>query len=709
MPQFLLELFSEEIPARFQKQAATDLQRLFTEHLTAQGLAFSGMEAHVTPRRLALVVDGLPLEQPARTEEKKGPKVDAPAAAIAGFLKSAGLESVDQCEQRETPKGKVFFATTQIPGQKTADILPGLIDLVLRAMPWKKSMNWGEGTFRWVRPLHAILAILDGTRLDGSFDLGPEQPRLVFTDHTQGHRFLSSGSFAVTNFADYVAKLRDAGVILDREERKRIIVTEAETLLAAQGLTLKPDDALLEEVCGLVEWPVPLLGRIDDQFMDIPPEVLVTTMRNNQKYFASRDAQGRMSPVFVVVANITTEDGGAAIVAGNQRVLRARFADAKFFWDLDRATKLADFASRLDTITFHARLGSVAEKVARMARLAASFAPCLPVGVNVEEIRTAAHLCKADLVTGMVGEFPELQGVMGGYYARHEGQTAAVATAITEHYSPLGPTDTCPTAPVSVALALADKLDTLVGFFGIGEKPTGSKDPYALRRAALGVLRLSRTNGLKMGLRSALETAYAGYPTGTLAAREQVIADVAAFLTERLTVLLRDEGFRVDHLRAVFGPEPVDHVTQQLRRLAALREALGTETGTALLALYKRAVNILRIEEKRDGVVYAGPAESSRLEKPEEKTLCDALARVDGQVAAAVQVGQYAEAMTHLLTLRAAVDAFFVGITVNADDPALRMNRLRLLADVRAVTARVADFAAIEGDDAGRENNRAVS
>ncbi len=696
MPQLLLELFSEEIPARFQKQAALDLQRLFVEQLTLQGLAFTDTQAHVTPRRLVLVVDGLPLEQPARTEEKKGPKVDAPAAAIEGFLKSAGLTSLDQCAQRDTPKGPVWFAVAQIPGRRTATVLPELIETVLRTLPWKKSMNWGEGTFRWVRPLHAVLAVFDGQRLEGAFDLGGAQKPLTFTDHTQGHRFLSSGSFAVCDFTDYVTKLRDAGVVLDREERKRIIVTEASKQLAAQGLTLKQDDALLEEVCGLVEWPVPLLGRIDGQFMDIPPEVLITTMRNNQKYFATLDASGRMSPVFVIVANITTDDKGTAIVAGNQRVLRARFADAKFFWDLDRGTRLASFAERLGAITFHAKLGSMAEKVSRVEQLALKLA--LP-GADAEDVRTAARLCKADLVTGMVGEFPELQGIMGGYYARHEGQTAAVATAITEHYSPLGPGDTCPTASVSVAVALADKLDTLVGFFGIGEKPTGSKDPYALRRAALGVLRLVRTNKLGMGLQAMLVAAHTGYATGILAGRDQVVTEVAQFLTERLTVMLRDDGFRVDHIRAVFAGELADQLVPQTRRLEALRDALGTTTGTALLALYRRAVNILRIEEKRDGATYTGPADPARFDSPEEKDLHDALRRVEEQVATAVQAHQYADAMAHLLTLRAAVDAFFVKITVNADDPAQRTNRLRLLASVRAATVRIADFSVLEGGD----------
>lgn len=688
MAEFLLELFSEEIPARFQKQAAEDLRTLFTDKLTAEGLSFTSAIAHVTPRRLALVIDGLPLEQAARSEEKKGPKTDAPQGAIDGFLKSAGLSSLDQCEQRDTPKGKVWVAVTYIPGRKTAEVLPAMIDAVMRAMPWKKSMNWGETAFRWVRPLHSILAVFDGARLDGKFELGGAQPAISFTDHAQGHRFLSSGSFEVKNFADYQQKLRDAGVILDRDERKTIIREGAQKKLAEMGLTLKEDEALLEEVCGLVEWPVPLIGKIDDQFMSIPPEVLVTTMRNNQKYFASLDKAGKMSPYFVVTANITTEDGGKAIIEGNQRVLRARFSDAKFFWDLDRGTKLIERLPQLATITFHAKLGSMADKVARMEKLAVGLS--IP-GANPEEVHAAARLAKCDLVTGMVGEFPELQGIMGGYYARHDKQSDAIANAVTEHYSPLGPNDTCPSAPVSVAVALADKLDTLTGFFGIDEKPTGSKDPYALRRAALGVLRLIIENNLRIDLAAQLNN-----------------AELSAFFIDRLKVMLREKGYKHDAIAAVFSrPEHLSDVVGQLQRLDALQKAMDSDDGRALLALYKRATNILRIEEKKDGKSYSATEQLANLVDPSEIELLRLLKAAGSKADALVKDEKFADAMRELTALRAPIDLFFEKVMVNAPEAALRADRLSLLAHVRAVTDKLADFSQLEGE-AGAEKAKAA-
>jgi glycyl-tRNA synthetase beta chain len=679
MPQFLLELFSEEIPARFQKQAAEDLKRLFTDKLKEQGLAFTSAEAHVTPRRLALVVEGLPLEQPARTEEKKGPKEGAPQAAIDGFLKSAGLASLDQCELRDTPKGKVWFATTHIAGSKTAQVLSVLIDSVLREMPWKKSMNWGVGTFRWVRPLHSIVALFDGQVLAGQFDLGEKAKPIPFGKTTLGHRFLSSGAFDVKDFADYKENLRKAHVILDREERKKIILAETEKLLSGKNLKLKQDEALLEEVCGLVEYPVPLLGRIDDEFMGIPPEVLVTTMRNNQKYFASLDSSGKMSPYFVITANITTGDSGAAIIAGNQRVLRARFADAKFFWELDKATKLIERLPQLQSITFHAKLGSMADKVARMEKLAVSLdIPNAPA----ENVRAAARLAKCDLVSGMVGEFPELQGIMGGYYARHDGYNEAVANAVTEHYSPLGPNDTCPSAPVSVAVALADKLDTLIGFFGIDEKPTGSKDPYALRRAALGVLRLIIENGLRLDLGKIL-------PQDT---------GLPAFFLDRLKVMLKEKSCRHDVIEAVFASEAPRDVVGQIARLDAVQSALATEEGHMLLALYRRAANILSAEEKKDKTTYNSNFDPALLQTQEEQDVQKALGNVLERLKSSLQDERYTETMQSLLTLRQPIDRFFEKVTVNADKPELRLNRLRLLAKIRETVHLVANFSRIEDD-----------
>lgn len=695
MAEFLLELFSEEIPARFQKQAADDLQKLFTDKLTAQGLSFTKAVAHVTPRRLTLVVDGLPVEQPAREEERKGPKIDAPQGAIDGFLKSAGLSSLDQCEQRDTPKGKVWVAISKIPGRKSADVLGSLIGDVLKEMPWKKSMNWSEGTFRWVRPLRSIIALFDGKVIPGTFELGGAESPLTFGDETQGHRFLSEGSIKVSNFADYVAKLRAAHVIIDREERKKIIKEGAEKALAAKGVTLKQDDGLLEEVCGLVEWPVPLVGEIDKQFMDIPAEVLVTTMRNNQKYFASVDSNGKMSPYFIVTANIPGVEGGKAIVEGNQRVLRARFSDAKFFWDVDRATKLAERVPQLASITFHAKLGTLLEKVERIEKLA--------VALNIPkadkaEVETAARLAKADLVSGMVGEFPELQGIMGGYYANNEKLGSAVATAITEHYSPLGPNDKCPSAPVSVAVALADKLDTLVGFFGIDEKPTGSKDPYALRRAALGILRLIIENKLRVDLSDMLAKAAAGYGSKLSVGAKTLGTELASFFADRLKVMLRDQGYRHDVIAAIFSASNMTDIVGQLGKLDELQKTLGSDDGKALLALYRRASNILKIEEKKDGKAYAPVANDNLLTEPQEVALGAALRKVTPDVQQALQAEKYVDAMQVMVSLRAPLDSFFEKVTVNAEKADIRANRLGLLAQVRETVNSVADLSLIEGE-----------
>ena len=680
MPQFLLELFSEEIPARFQKQAAEDLHRLFTDKLKEQGLTYDEAEAHVTPRRLCLVVDGLPLEQPSRTEEKKGPKTDAPQAALDGFLRSCGLSSVSECEQRDTPKGKVYFYTQTIEGKATAAVLPALIEACLREMPWQKSMNWNTGTFRWVRPLHSILAMLDGQVLGGSFDLGGGMAPLVFGNTTRGHRFLAPEAFAVKDFADYKEKLRKASVILDREERKKIILDGAEKALEAKGVRLKQDGGLLEEVCGLVEWPVPLVGRIDDAFMGVPQEVLILSMRDNQKYFASLTDDGKLSPWFVLTANIPPQDDGTVIVAGNERVLRARFSDAKFFWDQDRKVPLEQWGEKLSARTFHAKLGSMADKVARIEKLAVRLN--IP-NAKAEEVSLAARLCKADLGTGMVGEFPELQGVMGGYYARHEGLPENVAVAIAEHYSPLGPNDSCPTNPVAVAVSLADKLDTLIGFFSIDEKPTGSKDPYALRRAALGVLRLMIENNLALDLGAYL-------PAGS---------GLQAFFVDRLKVMLKEKGSRHDVIAAVFGDDVLGILTDQLARLDAVERALRSEDGVRLLSLYRRASNILRIEEKKDGKIYAPLTSSPKhLVEESEKALHLALLEATATAHGQTKAGDYTSAMQTLLDLRAPIDRFFEAVMVNTDHTDLRGERLSLLALLRETAHLIADFSRIEGE-----------
>jgi glycyl-tRNA synthetase beta chain len=488
MPELLLELLSEEIPARMQARAAQDLERLVGERLKGAGLAFTRSQAYVTPRRLALVVEGLPKRQPDAVEEKKGPRLDAPEAAIQGFLRANNLASIDAAEVRETDKGRFYFAVTQIKGQAAAKVLPGVIGAAVQALSWPKSMRWGAGRFAWVRPLHGVLALFDGRKLEGALELG-DGAALAFGAATLGHRFLAPRRFRVADFADYRAKLKAAKVMLDPAERRATILKQAKRKAARAKLRLPDDPALLDEVTGLVEWPVVLLGRIEEQFMDLPPEVLTTAMRSHQKYLALVDAAGKPANRFLMVANMESADKGKAIAAGNERVLRARLADARFFWDQDRKQPLAARAPQLGEIVFHAKLGSLDEKIDRVQALAVEIAEHVP-GADKDRVRSAARLAKADLVTGMVGEFPELQGVMGRYYALHDGEHAEVAQAIAEHYSPLGPNDACPSAPVSVALALADKVDSLVGFFAIGEKPTGSRDPFAGRRAALGVIRL---------------------------------------------------------------------------------------------------------------------------------------------------------------------------------------------------------------------------
>jgi len=697
MSEFLLELFSEEIPARFQKPAAEDLKRLFTEKLATQNLSYSAIEAHVTPRRLALMVDGLPLEQPARREEKKGPKVDAPQAAIDGFLKSAGLTSLEQCEARDTPKGNVWFAYAEIPGRKTAEVLANLIQQVVREMPWPKSMNWGEGSFRWVRPLHSIIALFDGEVLKGEFELGNEQPSLVFGNETEGHRFMGKGRFAVQNFADYKAKLLENFVVLDRAERKQRVKDGAIKALAAKGATFTEDEGLLEEVTGLVEWPVSLVCQIDSIFMDIPPEVLTTTMRNNQKYFVST-VDGKFSPYFVVTSNRETNEPGI-IIGGNERVLRARLSDARFFWDLDRKTKLAEFATELGKVTFHAKLGTLAAKVERMQKLAEFTAPF--VLANAATANEAAKLAKADLVTNMVGEFPELQGVMGGYYARHEKLNEDIIAAIGDHYSPVGPNDRCPSRPVSIAVALADKLDTLVGFFGIEEFPTGSKDPYALRRAALGVIRLIVENKLRLDLNQLIATAHSSYASNLLKPVDFVLSHLGSFFIERLKASLKDKGVRHDLVTAVFATK--DHsfdITARLARLEALQSTLTEADGTALVGLYRRAANILRIEEKKDERSFAGAPNwlLFKADAPDEKKLAEALAASAPEVDRHLMAEDYPAAMKELVKLRPVLDAFFANVTVNDADSAVRENRLYLLAQIRSIFDRIADFSQIEGE-----------
>lgn len=702
MAELLLELFSEEIPARMQARAAEDLQRLVTNELTDAGLTWESAKAFASPRRLTLVVDGLPTETPDTAEERKGPRADAPEKAIEGFLKSVGM-SRDQVEERDTGKGVVLFAVLQKTGRKTAEVIAESLPAVVHGLPWPKSMRWADGSLRWVRPLQSILGVFDGKALDVAIE------GIKVSNQTRGHRFLAPEPFAVKDFADYKAKLQKAYVLLDAQDRKAKIMADAKLLVADAGLSLIEDNALLEEVAGLVEWPVALLGSFDPAFLDVPAEVLTATMRANQKYFSLTDPKtGKLAPKFIVISNMETKDKGRAIVAGNERVLKARLSDAKFFWDQDLKIKLEDRVPALDGIVFHAKLGSVGDKVKRVMALAEYLAPL--VGADTEQAKRAAYLSKADLVSGVVGEFPEVQGIMGRYYALRQGEPAAVADAIADHYSPKGPDDKCPTAPVSIAVALADKIDTLVGFFAIDEKPTGSKDPFALRRAALGVLRLINENKLRLSLNLIIERAHVPLQKDVLSqpnwqkgvspqfnAVGAVQFSLLSFFEDRLKVYLKDQGIRHDYVTAVFALGGEDDMLRLKSRAEALQQMLSTDDGATLLAAYRRGSNIVGIEEKKDKRAYTGGVIGERLKLPEEQALYQKLLDVKARVAAAVAQEQWIEAMTAVAALRGPIDAFFDKVTVNDADATLRENRLNLLAEFRATLSAVADFSKIEG------------
>lgn len=699
MAELLLELFSEEIPARMQARAAEDLQRLVTDKLKARGVTFETAKTYVTPRRLTLVMSGLPKMQADQKIEEKGPRIDAPAQAIEGFLRKWNI-TLDRCVQREVGKATHWFYADVAKGGPTSHVLATEIETTLEQFPWPKSMRWEEGKSLWVRPLRSIIALFDGEVVPLDFDLrSPQGTKVVAGAITKGHRFLSSGEITVTNFADYQAKLKAAKVILDQAERRAEIKRHAEAAAAKEGLAVKQDDGLLDEVTGLVEWPTVLVGKIDDEFMSVPHEVLTTSMRVNQKYFALLDKSGKLAPRFLVTANIEATDGGAAIVHGNERVLRARLSDAKFFWDQDLKVSLSERTPLLDAITYHAKLGTVGQKVGRVKALARDLAKFIP-GCDAGLANQAAGLAKADLVSGMVGEFPELQGIMGRYYARHEKLPEAVADAIADHYKPLGPNDTCPSAPVSAAVALADKIDTLTGFFAVDEKPTGSKDPFALRRAALGIIRLILENKLRLKLRDVLALSYAGYDGVKgfeKAAPKAVINDLMDFFADRLKVALKEQGTRHDLITAVFALGNEDDLTRLLARVDALKALVDSTDGANLLAGYKRAANILRIEEKKDGAAHDGAVDAAWLKQDEEKALNTALTEANAQVTAAIGKEDFGAAMKALAGLRAPVDAFFDKVTVNADEKELRGNRLRLLNSIRSTFNLVADFSKIEG------------
>jgi glycyl-tRNA synthetase beta chain len=702
MAEFLLELRSEEIPARMQATAANDLKRLVLAGLKEAGLIFETAECYATPRRLTVVIEGLPTEQPDTREERKGPKVDAPEKAIEGFLRSVGLTR-DQVEERETPKGIVLFAVIEKQGRASIDVLGEICAASCAGLPWPKSMKWGDGTIRWVRPLQTIIALFDGAIVPF------EYAGINSGDKTAGHRFHAPDLFAVKNFADYCEKLFEASVILEAEERQDLIEAGAKKQAAAESLTVQTDDTLLREVAGLVEWPVPLMGRIDKEFMEVPREVLTASMRAHQKYFSLETAEGDLAPRFIVVANLKAEDGGKAIVTGNERVLRARLADAKFFWDQDRKSPLDARLPALEKIVFHADLGTVAERVRRVENLAGGIiAKALAAthqmtdpqaGELADKTRMAARLAKADLASGMVAEFPELQGLMGRYYALADGEPADVAEAIAEHYSPQGPKDTCPTAPVSVAVALADKLDTLVGFFAIDQKPTGSKDPFALRRAALGIIRLILQNNLRLNLQEAIFDSLKLYANELPEKIDgnRVALELMAFIADRLKVHLKVDGIRHDHIDAVFSVASDDDLIRLVARMRALGTFLASDDGANLVIAYKRASNIVRAEEKKDKVSFDGGVNAKQLQDDEEKNLFEALSAQSKLITDHVAEENFAAAMAAVASLRWPVDAFFDKVTVNADDAGLRKNRLHLLSQIRSALSAVADFSKLEG------------
>jgi glycyl-tRNA synthetase beta chain len=741
MPDFLLELFSEEIPARMQAQAAEDLKRLVTNALADRGLGYAGAASFATPRRLALHIADLPAQQPHMREEKKGPRVGAPDAAVQGFLKSAGLTSLSEAKIEKDPKkGEFYVAVIERPGRDTALVLAEILPAIIKTFPWPKSMRWGTASaqteaLRWVRPLHKILA---------TFGPETEEPEIVAFDvdgiasgnKTAGHRFMAPGDIAIRRFDDYVAALERAKVVLDPARRRDIILFDARSLAHAQGLDLVEDEALLHEVAGLVEWPVVLMGEFDAAFLDIPQEVIRATIRANQKCFVLRDAvTGALANRFILVANIVAKDGGVAVAAGNGRVVRARLADARHFWQTDLAP-LPDYKDKAEKpldqrlaklraleIVFHEKLGTQGERVDRIAALAKELAPM--VGADAQLAERAALLAKADLVTEMVGEFPELQGLMGRYYANAQGEDPAVTAAIEEHYKPQGPSDRIPTAPVSIAVALADKLDTLVGFWAIDEKPTGSKDPYALRRAALGVIRIVLENEIRLVLSDVVILALqALLRQNHLLVRKNIAAlanvsgesldeilgnltgvydrmKLGEFFADRLKVYLREQGARHDLIDAVFALEGQDDLLLIVRRVEALGRFLETDDGKNLLIGYRRTANILRAEEKKASAEetrsYAEEFVSDRLVVAEEKALAAGLSQAATEASAAVAREDFEAAMQALSALRLPVDAFFDKVTVNDPDPNLRLNRLRLLNALRDAVHKVADFSKIAG------------
>jgi glycyl-tRNA synthetase beta chain len=712
MGELLLELLSEEIPARMQRRALDDLTGLIRDKLAAADIPAASLTGYVTPRRLVVIADGIAVRQPDREEERRGPRVGAPEQAIAGFLRAAGLSSIEQCEVR----GEFHFAVINWPGRSTAVVLPELIHAAMTELPWPKSMRYPASELRWVRPLNSVVCLFDGEVL--SLPLG-EVPvgRL-----TRGHRFLSKGEISVADAADYREKLAAAHVVLDWSERRETIAQGLEQLASAEGLTVKPDEGLLDEVAGLVEYPVVLMGSIDADFVQplpdgLPPEVLATAMRAHQKYFTCLNVEGTPAPRFLFVANNVTSDKGAAIVAGNERVLRARLSDAKFFWDQDRKVPLEDRVDALKQRVYHEKLGSVYDKVERMRKIAFQLASLLKTHIglaqqdgrlstpgfvaDVGEATTladrAALLCKADLSTGMVGEFPELQGTMGRYYSLNDGEDARVANAVADHYRPAGPNDDCPSQPLSVVIAMADKLEALVGFFAINEKPTGSRDPFALRRAALGIIRIIRENELRLSLCQTIDYVSSAFPQTNYGLRD-IKPELVTFIEDRVKVYLREQGVRHDLAAAVFALNE-DDLVRLLARVAALQGFLDSDDGANLLTAYRRASNIVAIEERKDGRAYDDQVDPAVLAKGqlEERDLNRMLDQTAPIFQMALIDENFDGAMTTMASLRQPIDEFFKRVTVNVADTHLRENRLRLLSRIRSTMNQIADFSQIEG------------
>ncbi|MEM9062473.1 MAG: glycine--tRNA ligase subunit beta [Pseudomonadota bacterium] len=738
MPDLLLELFSEETPARMQSRASVDLKKLVTDHMVEAGLTYAGGRAFATPRRLTLALSDLPAVTPDTVEERKGPRTDAPEKALAGFLRSTGLEK-DQLEVRDDKKGQVWFAVIRRKGRPAADVIAEAVEHAVRNFPWPKSMRWGAGSLRWVRPLHSILCVLSDEA--GSETVPLEIDGISSGDVTYGHRFHAPEAIRVSTFDDYVAKLEAAKVILDPVERTARIEADAQNLAFAQGLEVVQDKGLLAEVAGLVEWPVTLMGEIGEAFLDLPPEVLQTSMKEHQKFFSVRNPKTGRIERFVTVANIEAADGGATILAGNGKVLAARLSDAKFFWENDLRTVktggMAALAEPLKAVTFHNKLGTQWERIERIAALAAGIAPS--VGADPETARAAAMVCKADLSSEMVYEFPELQGTMGRYYAEHGGLAPEIAASCEAHYAPLGPSDDVPSEPVSIAVALADKIDMLTGFWAIDEKPTGSKDPFALRRAALGIIRICLGNEIRLRLGSTIDGhepyVMVGIPTPEGEALESISGAIPGFkdmldsfkaspfggliegellerklaehggnsqnliefMADRLKVFLRDQGIRHDVIQACFDLGGQDDLVLLVNRVRALQAFLDTEDGANLLAGYKRASNIVAAEEKKDGVEYSGGAEQKFAERDEERALFAALDAAEPEIARALEAEDFTAAMGEMAKLRAPIDAFFDQVTVNAENQIVRRNRLCLLTRVRQVMRQVAVWEAVEG------------